>query len=301
LQKAELEVRATKDAMDAQQKLFDSRQVLYREGAIAQKDVNDAQVALSQARNQYEQAVKHLDTLQSVSREQSVKGAAAQRDAAKAHEESAQALFGFSRILSPIDGVVTDRPVYAGELPPTNGPMITVMDISQIIARAHVSQDDARQLKVGDPANILAVDGGAPLAGKVSLISPALDPASTTVEVWVQVPNMGDRLKPGSSLRVEMIAKTIPDALSIPASAVLTSSSGSTSVIVVDPQNKPHKKSVTLGIRDGNKVQVAEGLQSGERVVTIGAFELGKLESEVLEKTTVQIQQPKEEEEEDEK
>jgi multidrug efflux pump subunit AcrA (membrane-fusion protein) len=72
-------------------------------------------------------------------------------------------------------------------------------------------------------------------------------------------------------------------------------------VIVVDPQNKPHKKSVTLGIHDGDKVQVTEGLQSGDRVVTVGAFELGKLESEVLEKTTVQIQQPKEEEEEDEK
>src|SRR5438067_5802796 len=50
LQKAELEVRSTKDAMDAQQKLFDSRQALYREGAISQKEVNDAQVALSQAK-----------------------------------------------------------------------------------------------------------------------------------------------------------------------------------------------------------------------------------------------------------
>src|SRR6185295_2602923 len=46
-QKAELEVKSTKDAMDAQQKLFDSRQTLYREGAIAKKEVNDAQVALT--------------------------------------------------------------------------------------------------------------------------------------------------------------------------------------------------------------------------------------------------------------
>jgi multidrug efflux pump subunit AcrA (membrane-fusion protein) len=299
LEKAELDVRSAKDVMDAQQKLFDNRQALYREGAISQKDVNDAQVGLTQAKNQYQQAVKHLDTLQSVSREQTVKAAAAQRDAAKAHEESAQAQLGFSRIVSPINGVVTDRPVYAGEMPPTNGPMITVMDISQIIAKTHISQDDARQLKVGDPANILVTDGGAPIAGKISLISPALDPTSTTVEVWVQAPNMGDRLKPGSSLRVNMIARTVPDALSIPAAAILTSSSGSTSVIVIDPQNKPHKKSVTLGIREGDKVQVTEGLQSGERVVTVGAFELGKLEPEILEKTTVQIQQPKEEEEDE--
>jgi multidrug efflux pump subunit AcrA (membrane-fusion protein) len=52
LQKAEIEIRTAKDAMDAQQKLFDSRQTLFREGAIAQKDVNDAEVALT-GENQY--------------------------------------------------------------------------------------------------------------------------------------------------------------------------------------------------------------------------------------------------------
>src|SRR5262245_24344995 len=73
LQKAELDVRSTKDVMDAQQKLLDARQSLYREGAISQKDVNDAQVALTQARSQYETAVKHLETIRSVSNQQSIK------------------------------------------------------------------------------------------------------------------------------------------------------------------------------------------------------------------------------------
>jgi multidrug efflux pump subunit AcrA (membrane-fusion protein) len=71
--------------------------------------------------------------------------------------------------------------------------------------------------------------------------------------------------------------------------------------MVVDSDNKPHKKGVTLGIRDSGNVQVKEGLESGERVVTTGAFELSKLEEEVLAKTKVQIQPPKEEEDEDEK
>ena len=299
LQKAELEVRSAKDAMDAQQKLFDSRQALYREGAISQKEVNDAQVALSQARSQYEIAVKRLEILQGVSREQSIKAAAAQRDAAKARAESAQAQLSYSRIISPIDGVVTDRPFYAGEMPSSGNPIITVMDLSQVIARAHVSQEDARHLKMGDVANLLPLDGGAQVSGKVTLISPALDPSSTTVEVWVQASNPGNRLKPGTSLRVEMIAQTVRNALIIPAAAVLTSPSGNTSVIVVDSENKPQKKSVSLGIRDAGNVQVTEGLESGERVVTVGAFELSKLEEDVLAKTKVQIQAPKEEEEEE--
>ncbi|HMF01554.1 MAG TPA: efflux RND transporter periplasmic adaptor subunit, partial [Terriglobia bacterium] len=186
LQKTELDVRTTKGAMEAQQKLYENRQSLYREGAISQKDVNDAQVALAQARSQYEQAVKHLETLQSVSKEQSIKAAAAQRDAAKARADTAEAQLSYSRIVSPIDGVVTDRPLFAGEMPPSGGPIITVMDVSQVIARAHVSQSDVKELKVGDAANILPADGSAKVAGKVTVISPALDPTSTTVEVWVQ-------------------------------------------------------------------------------------------------------------------
>ena len=298
LQKAELDVRSTKDSMDAQQKLFDNRQTLYREGAISQKDVNDAQVALSQAKSQYEQAVKHLETMQSVSREQSIKAAAAQRDAAKARADVAQAQLSYSRIVSPIDGVVTDRPIYAGETPPSGGPIITVMDLSQVIARAHVSQGDAKELKVGNAANIVPADGSAKVPGKVTVISPALDPTSTTVEVWVQSANPGGRLKPGTSVRVEMVARTVQSALVIPQGAVLTSPSGGTSVIVVGSDNKPEKKSVTLGIRDAGNVEVTEGLESGERVVTTGAYELSKLEEDVLAKTKVEIQVPKEEEDE---
>jgi len=299
VQKAGLDVRSAKEAMDAQQKLYESRLALFKEGAISQKDVNDAQVALTQMRSQYEIAQNHQESVQSVSREQSVKSAAAQRNAAKARVEGAQAQLSYSRITSPIAGVVTDRPLYAGEMASSGGPIITVMDLSQVIARAHVSQEDAAHLKVGDTASLLVPDGGAPLPGKVSVISPALDPTGTTVEIWVQAPNKGDRLKPGTSVRVDMVAQTVSNALIIPQAAVLTSPSGNTSVMVVDSENKPRKKSVTLGIRDSGNVQITEGLQSGERVVTIGAFELSKLEEDVLAKTKVQIQPPKEEEEDE--
>jgi multidrug efflux pump subunit AcrA (membrane-fusion protein) len=299
LQRAELELASLKDAVDAQQKLFDSRQALYRQGAISQKEVNDAQVALAQARSQYEIALKRLQTIKAVSNQQSIKAAAAQRDAAKARLDSAQAQLGYTRITSPINGVVTDRPLYAGEMPAAGAPIITVMDLSEVVARAHISQDQAKELKVGAKAYVVPPDGGAQLSGKITVISPALDPSGTTVEVWVQLANPGERLKAGTTVHVEMIAQTVPNALVIPQAAVLTSPSGNTSVLVVDSGNKPQKRSITLGIRDGANVQVIEGLQNGERVVTTGAFELAKLEEDVLAKTKVQIQPPKEEDEDE--
>ena len=299
VQKAELEARAAKDALDAQQAIFDSRQRLYQEGAIAQKDVNEAQVNLSQARMQYETARKRLDDLQGFARTQALKAAAAQRDTAKGRQESAEAQLGYSRLSSPIDGVVTDLPFYPGEMPASGQAIVTVMDMSQVIARTHVSQSEAAELAVGDEAHLIGLDG-APVPGKVTQVSPALDTTSTTVEVWVQAENREGKLRPGTSLRVEMIAKTVANALVIPQAAVLTSPSGATFAMVVDNDNKPHRRRIAVGIRDAGQAQVTDGLASGQRVATTGAFELFKLEDEILTKTKVQIAPTKEEEEPEE-
>ena len=296
VQKAELDTRAAKDALDAAQSVFDNRQALFKEGAIAQRDLNDAQVALSQARASYETARKHAEDLQGFGREQALKAAAAQRAAARARDASSQTQLGYARILSPIDGVVTELPFYPGESAPAGVPVVTVMDLSQVIARAHVSQSDAALLAVGNHANLIGPNG-VPIPGKVTQISPALDAGGTTVEVWVQADNAEGKLRAGSSIRAEMIAKTVTDTLVIPRAALLTSSTGGTFTILVDNDNKPHLRKVTTGVRDGGNVQVTDGLESGQRVATTGAFELFKIEPEVRDKTTVKIAPPREEEE----
>jgi HlyD family secretion protein len=299
LQRAELEAKAADDAVSAQQAVFDSRQRLLREGAIAQKDVNDARVALSQARTQSETARKRLDNLRTFANEQALKAAAAQRDAARGRNASAEAQYSYSRITSPIDGVVTDLPFFPGETGPAGAAVVTVMDVSRLIARTHISQADAAQIAVGNSANVIG-DNGIPTAARVIQVSRALDPGNTTVEVWVEADNKDGKLRPGASVRVEIVAKTVPDALVIPQTAVLTSPQGATYAILIDKENKPHLRKITVGIRDAGKAQVTDGLGNGDRVATTGAFELFKLEPEVLEKTKVQIAPAKEEEEPEE-
>jgi len=282
LQKAEQDRQLAKETLDAAQKLYDARRELYKQGAVSAKDVDDANVALIQAKNVYEASQKQLD----------LKVAEGQFAAAKAKTTEAEVAVNYSKIVSPIDGVVTDRPVYPGEMASNSGPIITIMNLSQIVARAHIDQAEASQLKVGDPATISVPGQPGALKGKVSLVSPALDPNSTTVEVWVQAPNPGDRLKPGSSVQAQMVAQAVQHAIVIPAEALLTGSDGTTSVIVLDTDNKPHKKKVKVGIRDGGDVQVTEGLQGGERVVTVGAFALSQEDDPILAKTNIQVQAP---------
>jgi RND family efflux transporter MFP subunit len=279
--------------------VFENRQRLYREGAIAQKDVNDAQVNLGQARSQYETSRKRFEDLQGFANDQEIKAASAQRNAARGRSESAQAQLNYARIVSPIDGVVTDLPLYPGETAASGAPVVTIMDTSRVIARAHVSQSDAAELAVGNEANLIG-PGGVPIAGKVTLVNAAVDASSSTVEVWVEAENADGKLRPGSSVRVELIARTVPNALVIPQSAVLTSPTGATFAMVIDNESKPHLRKVATSIRDKGMVQVTDGLQSGQRVATTGAFELFKLDPDVLAKTKVQIAPAKEEEEPEE-
>jgi HlyD family secretion protein len=282
VQKAEQDRRLAKEQLDAAQKLYEARQNLFKQGAGSSKDVDDANVALIQARNAYDMSQKQLD----------LKVAEGQLAAAKGKNAQVEVGLNYSKIVSPIDGVVTDRPIYPGEMASNSGPIITIMNLSQIVARAHIDQQQASQLKVGDAATISMPGQPGALKGKVSLVSPALDPSSTTVEVWVQAPNPGERLKPGSNVQVQMVAQAVPHAIVIPAESLLTGSDGSTSVIILDTDNKPHKKKVKVGIRDAGEVQVTEGLQGGERVVTVGAFALSQEDDPVLAKTNIQVAAP---------
>jgi len=143
-----------------------------------------------------------------------------------------------------------------------------------VVARAHIPQPQAALLKAGDAASVTIPGEAESVEGKVVVVSPALDPNSTTVEVWVQVKNPELRLKPGTSVQVSMLAQTIPGAVVIPAAGLLTARDGSNSVMLVSGDDRVHARRVRTGIRQGDAVQIIEGLQAGDRVVASGAYGL---------------------------
>ena len=271
-QKAEYDLKAAKENFDAQQKIYDNRKKLYDEGALPRKDYDQSLVALTQAKSQFDIASMHMTALQSAGKKQQLKSAEGQLTSAKGKYEGAAALLAYSEIRSPINGVVTDRPTYPGETPPPGAPLLTVMDTSSVIAKAHIPQDQAAQLKPGDAATMkAAID--IEVAGKVTLVSPALDPNSTTVEVWVEAPNTDGRLRPGASVTLEMVARTVNDAVVVPASAVLKTPEGASTVMVIQ-DGKAVQTEVETGIREGDDVQVTKGLNGSETVVVRGAYGL---------------------------
>lgn len=270
--KAQSDVTAAKEALDAAKKVYDSRVELLNQGAIARKLVDDAKVALVQAQAAYSTAAEHLKALKDVSRKEQIVAAQAQVDAARARTQSAQAQVGYSELHSPISGVIADRSVYEGEMASAGNPLLTIIDNSQVIAKANLPVTVAANVKVGMPATVSF--NGEEINGRVTVVSPAVDPNTTTVQVWVQAANAGERLKPGASVHISIKAATLKDVTLVPSVALLNSDEGGQKVMVVDAKSVAHDRPVEVGVREGDKAQIVKGVSAGEEVVTVGGLGL---------------------------
>jgi len=272
IQKVELDAASAKSAFEAQEKIYISRKELFQKGAIPRRDLDAAEVAFVAARSQNEQTQKQLADLQRVGKDQALKSAQAQKLSAEGKYLGAKAQLSYSEIRSPIDGVVTDRPLYVGDLATANQPLLTVMNISKLIAKGHLPQSEAAQLKVGNHAEIRVPGLEDAIEGKVTLVSPALDPGSTTLEVWVEARKPSTYLRPGISVQVAITAKTDKNAVVIPAGTVFKNPEGGDYVLLAGSDDKAHLKTVHVGIRNAGSAEIASGVNEGDPVITSGGY-----------------------------
>lgn len=274
MQKAEHDVEQAKAEVDLQLRIYSSQQKLFAEGALPGKTVDQSKVALTQAQTQYGILQRNLDALQKVSRSTQIETATGQLRQAEGQYDQAKATLAYSEIRSPIDGYVTDRPIYSGEMAAAGAPILTVMDTSVLIAKAHLPQSKVQGLTLDAPAQVVVPGISNPVTGKVTLISPALDPGSTTVEVWVGLDNKSNLLKPGTAVQVDITARTIPDALLVPAAAVVEDAGGGSHLMVIGPDSVAHRREVKIGVQQDGDVQILSGIQLGDQVITVGAYAL---------------------------
>lgn len=268
--KALADVQAARQTLDAARTVYENRVELVKEGALAQKLADDAKVAMVQAQSQLETAQRHLEAVQQVTSTEQVKAAQAQVNAAKAHYDSLEAQVTYAQVRSPIAGIVSDRPIYPGDTPAPGTPIISIVDTTKVVARANIPIKDAAPVHVGRPATITGPEGV--LAGKVTVVSPAANPNTTTVEIWVEADNPEGKLKPGGTVHVSIRADLIEDTLLVPSAALLNSDEGGEMVLVVDKNSIAHERKVTVGIREGARVQILSGVSEGEKVITSGGL-----------------------------
>ena len=272
--KAESDFAQAKANLSLNQSIVKARKQLFAQGAIPGRDLDTSEAALVAAQAAHDASAKHLESMRKVSREAELKTARGQLDSASGKLKGAQASLFYSEIRSPINGVVTDRSLFAGETANAGAPLITVMDTSAVLAKAHIAQAAAQQLKLGGAASLRVPGVSEPVTARIVLISPALDPGSTTVEVWLRAENQSGTLKVGTPVKAEIAGRAAEHATKIPVASVLAAQDGSKSVLVVGSDNTAHRKPVTLGITDGKDVEVLSGLALSDTVITTGAYGL---------------------------
>ena len=281
VQRANLDLTQAKANLDLNLQIVKSRKRLFAEGAIPGRDLDTAQAALVQSQSAFDLARQHFLAVRTVAGAAALKSAQGQLESAKGKYLGAEAQLQYSEIRSPISGVVTERPLYDGETAVAGAPLLTVMDTSSLLAKVHLTQPQAQQLTVGDPVSVQVPGIAEPGPGTLTLISPALDPGSTTVEIWVRlsnpVSNSGSQtasLKPGTAVHLLLAGRTVPEALDVPVESLVTTPSGRKAVMVVGSDGVAHMREVSTGIEDNGLVQITSGISSGDQVITGGSYAL---------------------------
>jgi RND family efflux transporter MFP subunit len=247
---------------------------LEKQQAVTRQDLDNAVQNNKTAKAQIEAGKAGVET------------AKAQIEASKAAVESAQAAVeaakvnvSFTRLTSPIDGIVGRAQVQVGNLVGPSSRLITaVSTLDPIKAEFTVGEQEYLNLTRsggGDLAKlqlelILADESTYPPKGKFSFADRAVDQNTGAIQLTGLFPNPGNRLRPGQYGRVRTAIGTKVGALVIPQRAV-TELQGSYEVAVVDGANSVAIRTVKVGDRVGKMWIVTEGLNAGERVIAEGA------------------------------
>ena len=190
-------------------------------------------------------------------------------EAAQAQLRSATIQLEFTEIPSPIDGVITERLVEVGDRVNGNEEVFGVEEFPPLWARIFVPERDLPQLKVAQKARVrVETFPEQDFEAAIMMINPTIDATSGTVKVTLEM-RQTDQLRPGMFGTVYIATETRPNAIVIPKKAILRERDEDRA-FVVTAENLVEKREVVIGFSEEDRVEILEGIQDGEAVVTVG-------------------------------
>lgn len=174
---------------------------------------------------------------------------------------------GFTR--SPINGVINHLFVDEGEFIERGKPMVDIVNVDKIKINVNVPELDIRYLKIGDQA-LVTIDAypDTTIKGVVDFVAYKADPATKTFLVRVLVDNPNRKIRPGMITRLAFLRRIIPDAISAPLFALVDK--GGERILYVEKDGVAHSRTATLGVIDGERIQITKGLDPGDRLIVAG-------------------------------
>lgn len=198
-------------------------------------------------------------------------------DAARARAEVARAVLkrcetvsSFTEIVAPFGGVVSRRRLDPGAFVEADEtPIAEVVDAVVVRVVIDVPQSETAFLKEGLPAAVTVAElPGERFEGTVSRMASVFDEATKTMPVEIDLPNPSGRLRPGMFASVRLELETREGALLLPAEALVLEKR--TPVVYVHREGKAARVPIRTGFDDGIRVEVVEGLSTGDEVIVSG-------------------------------
>ena len=189
-------------------------------------------------------------------------------DAARAAYDLTALQLSYTDIRAPIDGVVAERFVKAGNTLNPNDKLFRIADLSPLVAHVHVPEAELRKLRPGQVASVQVDAAGGAFQGIIQRISPVVDSNTGTFKVTLELRDPENHLKPGMFARVDIVHERRAAVVRIPRAA-LVEDDGNQRVFVVR-SGKAVSRPVVLGLANGPLVEVVSGVAVGEPVVVVG-------------------------------
>ena len=170
---------------------------------------------------------------------------------------------------APMAGVIDAVGVAVGSSVEPTTVMFHIQDTSEVNVVARVYEEDLGKIQLGQAANVRLLSyPNKNFAGKVTLVGPALDPLSRTVEVWVKLANPDGLLKPNLFARVGVVLRQAAGTLAVPTAAIIEANGEK--FVFVKQKGAFARVEITTGTSDNTYTEVTDGLVPGDAVVTQG-------------------------------
>jgi RND family efflux transporter MFP subunit len=284
LEIAQLAVTKARSTADSAQKNVDRENTLVRDGSISANDKGFQQAAtdLASAKSDLEVTERQFALAESSNSNGTFAEDSAKVASAEFALASAKTQRQMMRIVAPIDGTVVQMNVNPGEGVDPTKTLVQVIALDRLLVDVDVPAEQLPSLSLGLPVIVMPVssstskpsssDMPAP-QGKVTTISPDVNPKTGTVRVDIDLP-ADSTFRPGLSVLVRIIDQEHKDKLAVPKAAVTTDENGDSFIATLDGEQATHK-TVQVGLEENGLVEIdADGVKEGDTVITAGAYGL---------------------------
>jgi cobalt-zinc-cadmium efflux system membrane fusion protein len=245
------------DSFHLAEKNYARAQELYQHHAIAERDLEQAESDRNQAQadiNAAEQGMKIL-------------GIKDPADLAKAPSSAR------IPVLAPISGQVVERLVSPGQVVQAGQTQaFTISDLSTVWVLANVYQTDLAVVQSGEDVVVQTDAYPESFHGRISYVSPALDPNTRTLQARIIVDNPGEKLKRDMYCTVSVTAGSLSNIIAVPDSSVLRDDNNQPFVYIANGANQFGRRDVELGASQDGRIQVLKGISAGDKVVGDGSL-----------------------------